>query len=82
MAKKVEQNEITFEVVERIAVCNSSPNMWSLMITRTSWNGREPRGLDLRWWAPNMDRCRKGLVLSEEDARGVLAALQTYFEED
>ena len=82
VAKTEEKKEIKFEVIERIAVCNSTPNMWSLMITRTAWNGREPRGLDLRWWDPHMQRCRKGIILSEEDARGVLAALQTYFSEE
>ena len=78
-ANTVNKDEITFEVKEKIAVCNSSANMWSLMLNKISWNGREPKGLDLRWWDPKMEHCRKGITLSEEDARGLMVALQEYF---
>ena len=58
--------EIKYEVVEHIGVLLESAKGWKKELNRISWNGNAPK-YDIREWAPNREKMRKGVTLSAEE---------------
>lgn len=62
-----------FEIEQRIAELSRNASGYSLELNRVSYNGN-PAKLDLRKWHDGQPM--KGITLSEDEARRLLAALQ------
>lgn len=65
--------KFTFEVTEFLAVVRTTRNGETLELNRVSYNGR-PAKLDLRKWKDAQPR--RGITLTEKEARILLDALQ------
>lgn len=60
-----ETNEVTFEVVEHIAVLNTNNKGWTTELNRVSWNGK-PAKYEIRDWNPDHTRGGKGLTFEPQ----------------
>lgn len=71
-------NEIDykFHIQKHIAVLNATDKGAVLALNRVSF-GDGPVKLDLRWWWN--DRPERGIRLSDDEARALLTALESYF---
>ena len=67
--------DITFDIVEEIAVLSESANGWHKELKRVSWNNAAPK-YDLRSWSPDHVKMGKGITLTTEEATILLEALQ------
>lgn len=67
-------SEFTFEVIEEIAELSVSNNGWAKMLTRVSWNGRPPV-YDIRSWDETMERCGKGITLTDKEFEVLKSAI-------
>jgi hypothetical protein len=47
-------------------VLSEGSNGWQKELNKVSWNGREPK-YDIRDWAPNHERMRKGITLTTDE---------------
>ncbi len=71
--------DIRFEVTDRIAVLSDNGKGYTLEMNMVSFGDYKPK-LDLRKWHDGQPM--KGIQLTEEEARGLMAALQKHFEGD
>ena len=71
--------EIQYEIKEEIAVLSKNDSGYTKEINRISWNKAEPK-YDIRSFSPDREKCGKGITLTETEARELLKALQTHFE--
>lgn len=62
-----------FEVTERIAILSSTGAGYTLELNKVAYNGY-PAKLDLRKWKDG--KPLKGVMLSDDEARSLLEALQ------
>ena len=74
--------EINCKITREIAVLSSNHNGWQLELNgwqlelnEVAWNDGAPK-LELRRWAPNHEKCNRGVTLTEEEAKKLLSALQ------
>ena len=67
--------EINCNITREIAVLSSSQSGWQLELNEVAWNGKKAR-LELRRWAPNREKCNRGVTLTAEEAKKLLSALQ------
>ena len=67
--------EITYTLVEHIAVLSESPKGWKKELNLISWNGKDPK-YDIREWAPNYSKMGKGVTLTVEEASYLMKALK------
>ena len=67
--------EINCKITHEIAVLSSNHNGWQLELNEVAWNGGAPK-LEVRRWAPNHEKCNRGVTLTEEEAKKLLSALQ------
>ena len=74
----MDRKQIEFEVTERIALLSQGNGGYSTELNRVAFNGG-PAKLDLRKWRD--EQPMKGIALTDEEARILLAALQNYFSE-
>lgn len=68
------QNEITFEIEEHIAVINTNNNGWTKEVNLVSWNGGKPK-IDIRDWDMDHERMSRGITLTEKEADSLAKAL-------
>lgn len=67
--------EITFEIKNHLAVLSTNPKTnWTKEANIVAWNGGAPK-LDIREWDPDHERMSKGVILTEEEAKKLQAAL-------
>lgn len=69
--------EITYEIINSIAIISESSKGWTKELNLVSWNNREAK-YDLREWSPTKDKMGKGLTLTTAELirlRDVLNAL-------
>lgn len=71
--------EFKYEIVENIGVLSTSPSGRSKELNLVSRNERDPK-YDLRDWNADHSRMRKGVTLSEDEARVLLEVLKDEFE--
>ena len=67
--------EINCIITRGIAVLSSNQNGWQLELNEVAWNGGVSK-LELRRWAPNHEKCNKGVTLTAQEANALLSALQ------
>ena len=67
--------ELNYNINREIAVLSSSQSGWQLELNEVAWNGKKAR-LELRRWAPNREKCNRGVTLTAEEAKNLLSALQ------
>lgn len=60
--------DIKFEIKEALGVISESSKGWTKELNLISWNGRESK-YDLRDWAPEHEKMRKGITLSSEELK-------------
>jgi hypothetical protein len=72
--------EITCNVIKSIAVLSENARGYTKEINLVSWNGNAAK-LDIREWHPDHERCGKGITLSEDEGRSLLAALRSIYDE-
>lgn len=65
---------ISYEIVEHIAVLSENKSGWRKELNLISWNNREPK-YDIRDWAPEYQKMGKGITLSNEELEAVINAL-------
>ena len=71
--------EIQYEIKQEIAVLSKSDSGYTKEINLISWDGAETK-YDIRSFSPNREKCGKGITLTETEAKELLEALQTHFE--
>lgn len=59
--------DITFDIVEELAVLSERNGGWSKEFNIISWNGRSPK-FDIRDWDSKHEKMGKGITLSREEA--------------
>ena len=67
--------EINCKIIREIAVLSSTESGWQMEFNEVAWNGKEAK-LELRRWAPNHEKCNRGVTLTAEEAKKLLSALQ------
>ena len=67
--------EINCTSPREIAVLSSTESGWQLEFNEVAWNGKEAK-LEIRRWAPNHEKCNRGVTLTAEEAKKLLSALQ------
>ena len=67
--------EINCIITREIAVLSSTQSGWQLELNEVAWNGKEAK-LELRRWAPNHEKCNRGVTLTAEEAKALLSVLQ------
>ena len=65
-ARAIEMANITYEIVESIAVLSESSKGWTKELNLISWNDRDPK-YDIREWSPDHEKMGKGVTLSDEE---------------
>lgn len=67
-------SEITYKIVEHIAVLSTSEKGWTKELNKVSWNDKEPV-FDIRSWSADKTKMSKGVTLTSaelEQLKGVL----------
>ena len=71
-------NEIVFNVVEKIGEINKYPTGWVKEVNLISWNNG-PAKVDIRDWDPDHMHMSKGVTLHDDEAKRLLALLKDHF---
>lgn len=70
--------DFSYEIKENIGVLAESAKGWKKELNLISWNGAEPK-LDVREWSPDHAKMGKGITLTNNDAKKLMALLDDYF---
>ncbi len=73
------KSEITYSIVEHLAVLSARPSGYTKELNLVAWNGHDEK-LDVRDWAPDHSKSMKGITLTETEGRALLRALSKYFQ--
>ncbi|MFG5450401.1 YdbC family protein [Enterococcus faecalis] len=75
---KEEQQKMSFEKTEEIAIINRNVKGWTVELNKISYNGRDPV-YDLRSWSPD-GRMGKGMTLTDQTLENLLIVLKAHLE--
>lgn len=64
--------DLSFEIVKKIGVISESKGGWTKELNLIAWNGRAPK-YDIRDWDANHEKMGKGITLSEEELKQLVA---------
>lgn len=64
-------NEVTFEIKEKIGVIDTYSTGWSKEINPVSWNGC-PAKYDIRDWDPDHEHMSRGITLTEKQMKKIM----------
>ncbi len=67
-------NDFRFEIVRKIATLSTEKSGWTKEINLVSYNDAPPK-FDLRSWDPNHEKMGKGITLSRDEMKVLLAAM-------
>ena len=73
------KNEITYFVVEHLAVLSAKPSGYTKELKLVAWNGHDEK-LDIREWDPDHSKSMNGIILTETEGRALPRALSKYFQ--
>ena len=73
----MENNEIKFEIVQRIGVISEGSKGWKKELNLVSWNEREPK-LDIREWSEDHLKMGKGVTLTPQEGAALRDLLAEY----
>lgn len=71
----MKKSEITYEVIEELAVLSIDSSGWKLEANLVSWNGQDPK-IDIRKWSPDRKIIGKGVTLNNEEEKKLLTLLE------
>ena len=74
-------NDISFEVVEKIGVLATYQSGWKKELNLVEWNGNAAR-LDIRDWDPGHERMGRGITLHAGEGKALAGMLNKYFAEE
>lgn len=63
--------DVKFEIKEELGVISESSKGWRKELNFISWNGGTPK-YDIRDWAPNHEKCGKGITLTGEEMQSLI----------
>lgn len=66
----INNNDISFEIVEHIGVISQNQHGWAKELNVVSWNGKRPK-FDIRDWSPDHTHMSRGLTLSEHEMKNL-----------
>ena len=66
--------DLKFEIINRIGIISTSASGWNVELNRVSWNGNEPK-YDVRSWSPDHTKMGKGITFSEDELVALSALL-------
>ena len=66
--------EIKFEITKHIGVLGDAGAGYKKELNMVSWNDRAPK-YDIRDWDENHERMRKGITLSEDEMKALVALM-------
>ena len=66
--------EVTFDIIEHIAVIKSNENGWNKEVNIVAWNGGQPK-VDIREGNAEHDRMTRGITLTEPEAEKMAKAI-------
>jgi hypothetical protein len=69
-------SEIKFEIIKKIGALSKSGSGWTKELNLIRWNDRDAK-YDLRDWAPDGEKMRKGVTLSKEELSALKELLNT-----
>lgn len=67
-------NDISFEITEKIAVLNAYSNGWNREVNVVVWNNAAPK-IDIRDWSPDHMHMTRGITLNEAESEKLAKAL-------
>ena len=67
-------SEISFKIIENIAILSTNKSGWTKELNLVSWNNAEPK-YDIREWSPEHDKMSKGITLSIEELNILIVQL-------
>ena len=70
-----DDNEVSFEIVEKIGVLSTYSTGWTKEINLVRWNGGTAR-YDIREWDPHHMRMSKGLTFEEKEMRILIDSMK------
>jgi hypothetical protein len=73
----MDDKEFKFEVSRQLGVVGEGSKGWRKELNMVSWNGREAK-LDLREWSPDHQKMGKGVTLSQDEAKALVALLSSF----
>ncbi|MFZ4617444.1 MAG: YdbC family protein [Rectinemataceae bacterium] len=73
----MDDKEFKFEVTRQLGVVGEGSKGWRKELNMVSWNGREAK-LDLREWSPDHQKMGKGVTLSQDEAKALVAHLSSF----
>ena len=68
--------DIKYEIKETVGVIAESAKGWKKELNLISWNGKEAK-YDLREWAPDHEKMRKGVTLSNNELKALKELLNS-----
>lgn len=75
---KDEKNELHFSIVRHFGVIARDQAGWTKELNLVSWNGRDAK-YDIRSWAPDKKKMRRGITLSGIECESLRTLLNTRF---
>lgn len=79
MTREKTNEDVTYEVHEKIGVIASYSNGWSKEINKISWNGRSGK-FDIRDWDDKHEHMSRGITLHEDEMLNLFHILSEYFQ--
>jgi Uncharacterized protein conserved in bacteria len=73
-----EKTELRFSIVKHFGVIARDPGGWTKELNLVSWNGRDAK-YDIRSWAPDKKKMRRGITLSGVECESLRTLLNTRF---
>ncbi len=70
-----DDNEVSFEIVEKIGVLSTYSTGWTKEINLVRWN-QGPARYDIREWDPQHSRMSKGLTFGEKEMRTLIDSMK------
>lgn len=68
-------SDIKYEIKKERGVLSENAKGWRKELNLVSWNGVTPK-YDIREWAPEHEKMGKGMTLTADEAKELLALLQ------
>ena len=70
----MQEREISFKIIERLAVLSEASSGWRKELNIVSWNGN-PEKYDIRDWSSDHTKMSRGITLTGEQMEKVVDAM-------
>lgn len=72
------KSEVRFNLIQHFGVIAKEPGGWTKELNLVSWNDRDAK-YDIRSWAPDRKKMRRGITLSGVECETLRSLLNTRF---